>query len=147
MQCTVLVFAQLAETLGTDRVSLELAAGSTVAAALDTLTATHVSMVQLLPVLAVVVNDDFCNSSIMLEDGNTLGLIPSCSGGEKEDPRKKTPAAIFLRGFFVYLRNSSDTAWIRSSVATNASTTAGSKWLPEPSTMIFRASAWDIAFL
>ena len=81
MQCTVLVFAQLAETLGTDRVSLELAAGSTVAAALDTLAATHAPIAQLRPVLAVAVNDRYCDTSTLLNDGDTLALIPPVSGG------------------------------------------------------------------
>ncbi len=81
MQCTVLVFAQLAETLGTDRVSLELAAGSTVAAALDELTATHPAIARLRPVLAVAVNDCYCNTATQLNDGDTLALIPPVSGG------------------------------------------------------------------
>ncbi len=81
MQCTVLVFAQLAETLGTDRISLELSAGSTVAAALDTLAATHPPIAQLRAVLAVAVNDCYCSTATTLNDGDTLALIPPVSGG------------------------------------------------------------------
>ena len=81
MQCTVLVFAQLAEALGTDRVSLELDAGSTVAAALDTLSATHAPIARLREVLAVAVNDCYCNTATTLNDGDTLALIPPVSGG------------------------------------------------------------------
>ncbi len=81
MQCTVLAFAQLAEKLGTDRVSLELPAGSTVAAALDALAADHAPIAQLRPILAVAVNDCYCNESAMLNDGDTLALIPPVSGG------------------------------------------------------------------
>jgi molybdopterin converting factor subunit 1 len=81
MQCTVLVFAQLAETLGTDRVSLELAAGSTITDALDTLTATHPVIAKLRPVLAVAINDCYCNTATTLNDGDTLALIPPVSGG------------------------------------------------------------------
>ncbi len=81
MQCTVLAFAQLAEKLGTDRVSLELADGSTVATALDTLAATHDGIAQLRPVLAVAVNNCYCNTSTTLNDGDTLALIPPVSGG------------------------------------------------------------------
>ena len=81
MQCTVLAFAQLAETLGTDRVSLELAAGSTVAAALDVLTATHPAIATLRPVLAVAVNDCYCTTATTLNDGDVLALISPVSGG------------------------------------------------------------------
>ncbi len=81
MQCTVLAFAQLAEKLGTDRVSLELPAGSTVAAALDALATDHAPIAQLRPILAVAVNDCYCNESTMLNDGDTLALIPPVSGG------------------------------------------------------------------
>ena len=81
MQCTVLAFAQLAEKLGTDRVSLELPAGSTVAAALDALAADHAPIAQLRTILAVAVNDCYCNTSTMLNDGDTLALIPPVSGG------------------------------------------------------------------
>jgi molybdopterin converting factor subunit 1 len=81
MQCTVLVFAQLAESLGTDRVSLELAAGSTVTDALDTLTAAHPAIAKLRPVLAVAVNDCYCNTATILNDNDTLALIPPVSGG------------------------------------------------------------------
>jgi len=81
MQCTVLVFAQLAETFGTNRVSLELAAGSTVADALDTLTETHPAIAKVRPVLAVAVNDSYCNTATTLNDGDTLALIPPVSGG------------------------------------------------------------------
>ena len=81
MQCTVLVFAQLAEALGTDRVSLELDAGSTVAAALDTLSATHAPIARLHEVLAVAVNDCYCNTATTLNDAATLAPTPPASGG------------------------------------------------------------------
>ncbi len=39
MQCNVLLFAQLAKTVGADRLTIELPVGSTVSGALDTLSA------------------------------------------------------------------------------------------------------------
>ncbi len=81
MQCTVLVFAQLAEQVGTDRVSLGLAAGTSVAAALDTLAAQHPGIAALRPVLAVAVNDRYATAATTLNEGDTLALIPPVSGG------------------------------------------------------------------
>ena len=81
MQCTVLVFAQLAEKLGTDRVQLDLAAGSSVAAALDKLAAAHPAIAELRPVLAVAVNDCYRDTTTTLNGGDTLALIPPVSGG------------------------------------------------------------------
>ncbi len=81
MQCTVLVFAQLAEALGADRVTVGLPAGSTVAAALDALAATHPPIARLRAVLAVAVNDCYCSTATTLNDGDTLALISPVSGG------------------------------------------------------------------
>lgn len=81
MRCTVLVFAQLAEKVGTDRLTLDLAAGSTVAAALDTLAATHPAIAAMRAVIAVAVNERYCNPATVLNEGDTLALIPPVSGG------------------------------------------------------------------
>ena len=81
MQCTVLVFAQLAEKLGTDRFLLDLAAGSSVTVALDKLAAAHPAIAELRPVLAVAVNDCYRDTATTLNDGDTLALIPPVSGG------------------------------------------------------------------
>jgi molybdopterin converting factor subunit 1 len=81
MQCTVLVFAQLAEKVGTDRLTLDLADGSTVGAALDALAADHAPIADLRAVLAVAVNERYCNKATTLNDGDTIALIPPVSGG------------------------------------------------------------------
>ncbi len=81
MQCSVLLFAQLAETVGANRLELDLQDGSTVSDALDTLSGSHPGIADLRPILAVAVNERYCTQSTALTDGDTIALIPPVSGG------------------------------------------------------------------
>ncbi len=81
MQCNVLLFAQLAETVGTDRLTVELPEGSTVSGALDTLSAQHPGIAEVRPILAVAVNERYCTQAGTLSAGDTIALIPPVSGG------------------------------------------------------------------
>ncbi len=81
MQCSVLLFAQLAETVGANRLELDLQDGSTVSDALDTLSGSHPGIADLRPILAVAVNERYSTQATVLTDGDTIALIPPVSGG------------------------------------------------------------------
>ena len=81
MQCSVLLFAQLAETVGANRLTLELPDGSTVSDALDTLSGRHPEIADLRPILAVAVNERYSTHTAELTNGDTIALIPPVSGG------------------------------------------------------------------
>ena len=81
MQVTVLVFAQLTDAVGTDRVTIELPGGATAADALDALIAQHPSVGVTRNQIALAIDDAYCAAETRLEDGQTLALIPPVSGG------------------------------------------------------------------
>lgn len=81
MRCNVLLFAQLAESVGTDRITLDLPDGSTVADALEHLSKEHPPIAALRHVLAAAINERYCNAATAMNDGDTLALIPPVSGG------------------------------------------------------------------
>jgi molybdopterin converting factor subunit 1 len=81
MKCTVLLFAQLREAVGSDRISIELPNGSTVADALDALASKHPSIAALKSSIAVAVDETYRPPTFPLNDGCTIALIPPVSGG------------------------------------------------------------------
>jgi molybdopterin converting factor subunit 1 len=81
MRCEVLLFANLAEAVGHDRLTIDLPEGATVGDALDALSNDHATLVDLRPTLAVAVNERYGNESTALADGDTIALIPPVSGG------------------------------------------------------------------
>ncbi len=81
MHCTVLLFAQLAESIGSDRLTLELPDGATIESALNTLTAQHEIIAAMRDSLAVAIDDRYCARNTTLNDGDTIALIPPVSGG------------------------------------------------------------------
>jgi molybdopterin converting factor subunit 1 len=81
MRCDVLLFAELAETLGTDRLALDLAEGATAADALARLCRDHPPIAAQRDMLALAVNSRYCAPATVLRDGDALALIPPVSGG------------------------------------------------------------------
>ncbi len=81
MQCEVLLFADLAERVGRERLALSLTAGATVADALDRLSRDEPTIGAARATLAVAVNERYCNDDTRLADGDTIALIPPVSGG------------------------------------------------------------------
>jgi molybdopterin converting factor subunit 1 len=81
MRCQVLVFAQLREAIGCDRIELDLRDGATVGDALDRLSQQHASVAQLRSKIAVAVDEKYAAMSAPLRDGCTIALIPPVSGG------------------------------------------------------------------
>ena len=83
MRITVLYFAVFRERLRRDRDALELAAGATVADALDTLAAREPVIAQLRGKFRCAVNQDFTDDTHALSDGDELALIPPVAGGSR----------------------------------------------------------------
>ncbi len=81
MHCTVLLFAQLAESIGSDRLTLQLPDGATIESALNELAAQHEIIASMRDSLAVAIDDRYCARNTPLNDGDTLALIPPVSGG------------------------------------------------------------------
>ncbi len=81
MRCEVLLFAQLAEAVGTFRLTIELPGGVTAGEALQELSNKHEAIATLRDTLAIAVNEQYCTETTVLGDGDTLALIPPVSGG------------------------------------------------------------------
>ena len=81
MRCDVLLFANLAEAVGTNRLTVELPDTATVADALDKLSGDQPRIAELRDTLAVAVNERYCSPATPLNDGDTIALIPPVSGG------------------------------------------------------------------
>ncbi len=81
MRSTVLLFAQLAEDVGRDRLALELPDGASVADALARLADEHEAIAVMRSTLAIAVNEHYCPLTTTLHDGDTIALIPPVSGG------------------------------------------------------------------
>ncbi len=81
MRCEVLLFANLAEAIGTDRLAIDLDEGSRVGDVLDKLAAEHDAIGQMRRVLAVAVNERYCPADAELNDGDVVALIGPVSGG------------------------------------------------------------------
>ena len=81
MHCTVLLFAQLAESIGSDRLTLQLPDGATIEHALNELASQHEIIASMRNTLAVAIHDRYCPHKTTLNDGDTLALIPPVSGG------------------------------------------------------------------
>lgn len=81
MNCTVLLFAQLAESIGSDRLMIELTDGATIEDAIQHLASQYAIIASLRDSLAVAVDDRYCKRTMTLNDGDTLALIPPVSGG------------------------------------------------------------------
>ncbi len=81
MHCTVLLFAQLAESIGSDRLTIKLKDGATIEDALQELGSQHEIIASTRDALAVAIDDRYCARNTTLCDGDTLALIPPVSGG------------------------------------------------------------------
>jgi molybdopterin synthase sulfur carrier subunit len=81
MRCTILLFAQLMQEIGSNRLTIELPEGATALEALELLIAQHPSIAATRAGTAIAVNESYCAPSQKLHDGDTLALIPPVSGG------------------------------------------------------------------
>ena len=81
MQCTVLLFAQLAEAVGARQLDCDVPDGATVGDALDELSAKHPPIAAWSNELAVAVDERYAGRDAVLTPGCTVALIPPVSGG------------------------------------------------------------------
>jgi molybdopterin converting factor subunit 1 len=81
MRVDVLLFAQIADDVGRDRLTLDLADDATVSDAIDKLAAEHAGISAMRGCLAFAIDDAYCTANTKLRDGQTLALIPPVSGG------------------------------------------------------------------
>ncbi len=81
MTLTVLLFAKLRDAAGSDSVTVELHAGTTVADLRRHLAGTYPAVAGLLERSAVAVNHDFADTDRPLAAGDEIALIPPVSGG------------------------------------------------------------------
>ena len=81
MQVTVLLFASVADRLGTRRTSIELPEGATVGSARDELVERYPQLAPFLPTMMYAVNEEYVREGSVIPAGATLALIPPVSGG------------------------------------------------------------------
>jgi molybdopterin converting factor subunit 1 len=81
MRCEVLLFAELAESAGHDRLTIQLSDDATGADALNALAADHPAIDRMRETLAIAVNEQYASATTRLADGDTIALIPPVSGG------------------------------------------------------------------
>ena len=81
MKITVLLFAQLAERVGTDQLAVTLSEGAIVGDAVEQVLRTHRNLSDFADTLATAVNLEYVERHYPLFDGDELALIPPVSGG------------------------------------------------------------------
>lgn len=81
MHIRILLFATVADQLGTSKLALDLAEDATVSDALDALQSSHPQIGPLRTVLAVAVNHVYSDPATKLVAGDEVALIPPVSGG------------------------------------------------------------------
>jgi len=77
----VLLFAQPRELAGTDRVSVELPAGSTWAELKDDLVRRYPGLGPLVAVSRLAVDGEFVDQAAKIVEGKEVALVPPVSGG------------------------------------------------------------------
>jgi molybdopterin converting factor subunit 1 len=81
LNVTVLLFAAAREAAGTDRATLDLPAGASVADAFVRLAERHPRLGAVLPACRAAVDEEFAPRATALCDGATLAVLPPVSGG------------------------------------------------------------------
>ena len=81
MRCEVLLFAQLADIVKSDRLTIDLHDGATVADVINRISQDHPAIGPVQETLAAAVNQQYCRKDYLLADGDTIALIPPVSGG------------------------------------------------------------------
>lgn len=81
MTVTVLLFASLADRVGTRELSLPHEPGDTVASVRDRLAAAHACVAEFAPTLLYAIDEEYAEEDAPVPAGATLALIPPVSGG------------------------------------------------------------------
>lgn len=81
MRVAVLLFAVAREAAGRGSMTIDLAAGATLADALSALGAASPELAAVLPNCRAAVDEEFANADTPLRDGATVAILPPVSGG------------------------------------------------------------------
>lgn len=81
MQCDVLVFAQLAEAIGRNRLTIELPEHATAGEALQQLAEQYEPIQSMRETIALAIDDTYVTRDTEVGHGVTIALIPPVSGG------------------------------------------------------------------
>lgn len=81
VRIAVFCFAAARDAVGEATLSLELEPGARVAEARARLVARHPELQRAVPALRFAVNEEFVTADHVLQDGDTLALLPPVSGG------------------------------------------------------------------
>jgi len=81
MHLTILLFAQLAESIGKRSIEIEVRDGSTVSDLLAALEKKHPPIAALRGRLAVAIEECYATHDTIIRPGQTVALIPPVSGG------------------------------------------------------------------
>ncbi len=81
MTITVLLFASLADAVGTRELTVAHEAGDTVASVRDRLIVAHPQIAEFTPTLLYAVDEEYAEEDAPVPAGSTLALIPPVSGG------------------------------------------------------------------
>jgi molybdopterin converting factor subunit 1 len=84
MQITLRYFAIVRETMGKAQENRDVAAGATAGELLDTLVAEQPRLAGMRRSLMLMVNQDYVDSTHLLQDGDEFVLVPPVSGGEHQ---------------------------------------------------------------
>ena len=77
----MLFFAAAAEAVGCRETSLSLPTNATAGDAFDAIAATHEALAAIKDQCAIAVDHQLCSSSVQLQDGCTVAILPPVSGG------------------------------------------------------------------
>jgi len=81
MQLTVLLFASIAEALGTRKLEVPVEPGDTVARVRDRLIEQHPALARFVPTLVYALDEEYVRDDEPVQSAKTLALIPPVSGG------------------------------------------------------------------
>ena len=84
MRVQVLYFGILKDVAGREREEIELAAGSTVATVLTLMRERGTAQARVWESIALAVNQEYVQSTVQLQDGDEVALLPPVSGGFDE---------------------------------------------------------------
>jgi molybdopterin synthase sulfur carrier subunit len=81
VRITVLSFASARDAIGAASLVLDLRAGARVADACAVLVERYAALAPMVPALRFAVAEEFVAAECLLQDGDTLALLPPVSGG------------------------------------------------------------------
>lgn len=78
---SILLFAHYVDVMGSSQMSYTCATGSSVSQLLNSLEAQFPALVPINSAIRIAVNQEFCERSTILNDGDEVAIMPPMSGG------------------------------------------------------------------